>query len=809
MKKLVLLFLVVILGTFSMFSCAGDGSSDGSGDGGGQNGSENGGVDNGSAKEKYTVTLKVSDGVTVITKNPIEVRAGYTASFQVSLGTTMAFRSVSAGEFNVNTGKLTLKNVNADTEILLVCEDVGYDTTVSYNFDMVGTIYDEATAEGGSHRAGTKITVNAGLLGREFLGWSESKEAGANGDFVSTDRSFTFDLSPDMVGSARSLTLYANYVEPNIIHYDANGGRITGGSDNLANNSYYTSSVSGDEITVTLEKSYYDRVGCASLFWDDGTFVRDGYVLTEYNTRADGSGEGYSLGSKFPLNLDTNTLYCIWSEATELSAFSFRDISLPLPDGVSANNASHWNTSGIVITGYTGNHSTVVIPEKIANKPVIAIASGAFNGAESMETLVMGRGILSIANLAFVGCSSLRRIYYPDAVYYVSNASFDEASFGGVTEFFVNATMAPRYQTADGSFALKFTRLLAYSHKPRIIVLAGSSAFQGLSSEYLESLLDGEYATINFGTTRTTQGYIYLEAMQYYANERDTVLYAPENSIYMLGEPTLYWKTLRDIEGMYNLFRHIDISGYENVLGAFAQYNSGASFDDYPLYEANTAPRYTRAPQRYGDATKRSNMNEYGEYILSKCADYADDMPSGTFKDVYEITFNEYVKSIKEGSFLNADPENEDWKTSDKWCKITDARYLDNLNRAIDAAKSSGAKIYFSFCPVSANEICEEAFPDIDAWLSAYDALIEDIYNFDGILGSCRSYIFDGQYFYDNAFHLNYYGRVWRTYRLYCDLTELFGLDAKTFNAVGYDFEGCRFDPVTNGVPLYGVSWLK
>ena len=817
MKRLVFLLLIITLGLFALGSCTGDGSDGGSGDNSGGGSSDSGGGDSGDSSgdsgsnEKYTVTLKVSEGVTVLTKNPVEVKSGFGASFQVSLGDTVAFRSLSAGSYNPTTRKITLQNVTADTVIDFVCEDVGYSTLYSYNYEMHGTRYDTSSVENGMTGAGTLITVTAGLASREFLGWTAGGEASSDNPYISTDRSFTFDLSPDMVDENGRLFLYANYLDENVYYYNANGGSINTASASISDKDYYTATRSGDVLRVELREDYYSQVGVASLFWDDGSFGRDGYILTEYNTEPDGSGEGYSLGSKFPLNIEARMLYCIWSECTEASEFEYTELTLPLPSGVSADKAPHWISEGALITSYTGTDSKVVIPDKLGGKPVIGIASGAFTDVTEMETLVMGRNILAIYDGAFVGCTSLKRIYYPDAVYYVSNDSFDEASFSGVTDFYVNATMAPRYSTADGSFALKFARLLSTSHKPRIIVLAGSSAFQGLSTEYLEALLDGEYAVVNFGTTRTTQGYIYLEAMKYYADSDDVILYAPENSIYMFGEPTLYWKTLRDLEGMYNLFRVIDASAYENLLGAFREYNTGEALDpDYPLYEANTSPRYKRIPQSYGDQTLRSNMNEYGEYQLEKRADYAEDMPEGTFKDVYEITLNEYVKSIKEGAFSTANPALEDWQTSEKWCKFTDARYKDNMNRAIEAAKESGAKVYFSFCPVDADEICTEAFPAIGEWISAYDRLILDTYSFDGNLGSSGDYIFAHQYFYDNAFHPNDYGRVWRTYRMYRDLAELFGIDnPHNFNSVGFNYEGCLFDPVVNGIPLYTVPWLE
>ena len=101
----------------------------------------------------------------------------------------------------------------------------------------------------------------------------------------------------------------------------------------------------------------------------------------------------------------------------------------------------------------------------------------------------------------------------------------------------------------------------------------------------MEALLDGEYRVVNLGTTRTTNGLIYLDAMTELAHEGDVVIFAPENSAYMMGETELYWKTLRDLEGMINFYRHVDISNYTNVFASFS--------------ELNVKYRYGRAPYHY------------------------------------------------------------------------------------------------------------------------------------------------------------------------------------------------------------------
>ncbi len=774
--------LISIISILMLFSC--------SIGGGGTGGTE--------GEKTYKVSLIAPDGVTVTSQNPQTVKEGEDASFVLSVEPGFVFVSATKGDYDRQTSTLTIKGITADTRAEIVFKRSDYDTSVKYKYFFHGLEGDKSSPSSGKYSAGERVTVTAGAADKVFAGWSLGNNIKSGGELLSREKEYTFELSPALAKDTDEIHIYANYTEGNIMYYDLNGGKLNLSSQNIKNTTYYTAADWGNSLKVTIKSSYLELAGAASTFYDDGSFVRDGYVLAEYNTKADGSGEGYSLGSKFPLNLGTDTLYCIWKKDSLHSDFKYTDVHFGYASGTDATKAPHWVTDGIRITKYTGSDKEVVIPEKIDGKYVTAIAAGAFDGCTSMETLVMHRFILSVERGAFKGCSSLSTVYYPDGIYNIYNDSFDKESWSGIRNFYVNATMAPRYSTADGSFALKFTRLLANSDKKRIIVIAGSSSFQGLSTEYFEALVDGEYTLINFGTTRTTHGYLYLEAMQHYASEDDIILYAPENSIYMYGEPTLYWKTLRDMEGMYNLFRYIDIQGYENVLGAFAELNRG---DDSAL-DKNTSPRYKRNPQRYEDAINRSGMNEYGEYIYpERRAEYVN---ADYFKDYYEITLNDRVKSLKEGVFSNSVPSEEPWQTSDKWCSIKDDRYTVGMNRAIAAAKSSGALVLFSFAPADASKLCAEAKADLGAWIDAYEKMILEVYEFDGILGECESYVFAHEYFYDNAYHTNDYGRVWRTYALYLDIARLGGkTDLKGHLDEGNEFEGCLFEESSDSTPKY------
>ena len=610
---------------------------------------------------------------------------------------------------------------------------------------------------------------------------------------VSRERSYSFVFDSTHLGAHETVEIYANYADSTEIRYDANGGVVNMASGNLSSSKYYTVTEENGGVLLKYSDAYYNRVGAASLFYDDGSFVRPGYVLKEFNTKADGSGVGYSLGSKFSMNSAENTLYCIWAEDSAYADFEYYPINIAKPTGVTG--APHWQESGIIITSYSGNDTELVIPENINGNAVIAIAEGAFTN-KSFTSLLLPRTLLMVEDGAFVGCSSLTTIYYPDSIYYIGNAAFDSSSWSGVKNFYVNATMAPRYaNTLEGAFSIKLSHFLTSEGKNRIVVVAGSSTLLGLSSDYLEALLDGTYEVINFGTTRTTHGTMLLEAMGELATERDIVLYAPENSIYMFGEPTLYWKTLRDLESMYNVFRHIDISKYENVIGAFAELNAGSGNNGSadPLKYG----RYTRAATRYEDIINVTSLSRSLDHVDQKCAGYIDEE---NYKDYYTLRLDNMARSTLEGLYNTDNTAAE----ADKWCDMTESKYVTLMNHAIDAAKSSGAKVYFAFAPIDADKLSDEAKANVSAQTYNYDWLIINTYNFDDILGSSKNYIYNHQYFYNNAYHTNYYGKVWRTYDMYVDLASLLNLGSvKNYDAAGTDFDGCLFESAGDNSPLY------
>ena len=521
-------------------------------------------------------------------------------------------------------------------------------------------------------------------------------------------------------------------------------------------------------------------------------------------TKPDGSGEAYSLGSKFYTNTGDDSypvLYCIWSEGAPESDFTFENYTMTKPS--SAKYAPDWCESGVIITAYSGNADSVTVPETLGGKKVIAIAAGAFNG-KNMTELLLPKTLQLVENGAFVNCSSLNTMYLPSSIYQIYDEAFDAATYSSFKTLILSATMAPRdSHSTDGAFAVKFCRFLAARDKKKVIVISGSSTYQGLATEYMEALFDGEYTVINFGTTRPRPGLVYLEALSHYTNEDDIFVYAPENSSYMMGEGYLSWRIIRNLEGMNNLYRYFDISNYYGYFSSITELNQ-----DYG---------YTAKERKYEEFCRNGYLVD-GEWCgTDKNGDYQHPhrdsyLNESKYIDSYYITLNNRYKSMNEGTWNNVeeqaglkdytDPNNPAWRSIDT------PELVARMNFVINKAKSSGSKVYFGFAPADAYALVEAARNT--EWILNYRALILDLYDFDGLMGSALDYVYNHKYFYDCAFHVNDYGRAYRTYNLYLDIAEKLGLEEYNgFYSKGTDFDGCLFEEGSDGTPLEGVDFLN
>ena len=581
-----------------------------------------------------------------------------------------------------------------------------------------------------------------------FVGWSIGKSVAAGGEVLSTDLTFTVQLNDKQV------KLFANFKSPypteTTMIYHLNGGSLSSGS--------------GETLTETVDTSFYTAPNTRI---DDGRFTREGYVLLEYNTAADGSGDSYSPGSKANVVNGVIDLYCIWAQATV--GFEYVSETVSYGSGWSAQRYS-----GLAITGWSGDGDVLVIPEKVGGKDVVSIKAGAIAN-KHFTTLVLPRTLRKIEDGAFTGCSSLKTVYMGDGVLYVTNNAFDAATYSNWTDFRLSATTAPRYAASlDGGYRVKWDRLMrgVASGKKMIVFVSGSSSLHGIATGYLETLLGGEYFVVEYGTIRTTNNMVYMEAIANFVGDGDIVVYAPENSIYQFGCPELTWKLFRDLEGCQNVWGYIDVSKYDNLFGAFAEYQD---------------KRWAQSVHSYADHP--SSIDENGDFHSAEhegyCKNYSPDFPNN--HGYFTVTLNEMVNSASTvTSQISLD-------NPDQWIDV--GTYAADVRRILSRVTATGATVCFGFCPVNENALTNEA--KTPAQQAAFDRLIVETFGFE-LLGSCSDHLYRWQYMYKGSdgsdFHLNDYGRTYNTYKMYQHLCEKLGITPVAMKAYGTSFSGCKFE---------------
>ena len=647
----------------------------------------------GCAAEPYlpsvAVMLTESGGFSVEGENPVHVRPGEDAVFHVTLDPSAVFLRTDGGaEYDEKAGTLTLRNVR-------------YPSTVSLQaaVDPVKVKYFvEGINQGGRVETdipqgfiwdGTVVHVNA--LPKEnfrFEGWSLKYSLEKGGEFLTAQPQFTYTVQGDTFLVANFIRIRPDVEVPKddglpkiLFNYHTNGGVYAGTEMTL-----YPHTVSKHHIYQNCLPG-------------KGYFTRDGYQLIEYNTRPDGSGNAYSLGSKITEEGDTVDLYCIWAKETDASAFTW------VEDGI-----------GTCITSYTGTDKTVVIPEKLGGKAVIRVAAGAFRDAP-FETLVIPRTMQVVEAGAFGCTAAFTTLYMPDGIKSIPDDAFTNTE--GLRNYRLNAVRDPAYtNSTEGNYVVKWERLVS-EKGPKLILVAGSSAFYGLNSPMMEELLGGKYAVVNYGTNVSSCGMFYLEALLPYIGKDDIVIHAPEYLDSTRGSTELSWKQYQATEYYYNIWRDVNIGNYTKIFSSLTEFNQ------------------YRGSKSYDYTATASNINKWGDRTLQYKYN-PDNYHSGTTQII----------------------------------KMPEEKYSSALRAMYDRLKATGAVVAASCPPTNVNAVPTE-YRDKEV----LDAYVEEYTRMTGVpmITHPSDTIMEGRMMSNYDLHPNAYGRDIHTRQLYKDLAAYMG----------------------------------
>ena len=127
------------------------------------------------------------------------------------------------------------------------------------------------------------------------------------------------------------------------------------------------------------------------------------------------------------------------------------------------------------ITSYTGNATSLTIPETIDGYPIIAIGSNVFKNRTGLKTVIMHDNIQSIGGSAFAGCTGLSNLTLSSGLLTIEGSAFSGCTSLTVLEM-------PDTVTSIGNFAFYNCTSLRSVYLSKSLTSIGGSAFQNCNA---------------------------------------------------------------------------------------------------------------------------------------------------------------------------------------------------------------------------------------------------------------------------------------------------------------------------------------
>lgn len=440
---------------------------------------------------------------------------------------------------------------------------------------------------------------------------------------------------------------------------------------------------------------------------------REGYVLTGWNTKADGSGEHIGLGSRVTLKegkyLD---LYAEWAKCIEVSTVEYEEVE-----------------GGVQLKKYLGdkNVDPFVLPYSIGGKPVTLVASGFAEGLRA-KTLVIPSTMDKLEAKAFTDCA-FEEVYFFDTLRIYNSLAIQGET---VRTWHINAVRKPCYQSsnANAQFADNIDRLILSQGKKKMIFFAGCSMSYGLNSKTVEETFGGEYVVCNTGVIGGTDAGFQFDILSQFVEEGDIFIHAPEVSsqFQFMAKREVDQRLFVMVEGNYDLLSLVDVSTLPKIFSAYEQFSKS---------------RNEMEEGSYDDTTRL--YNEYGDYIEKRVFTGVDKK--------FSIDGEEYSYDMD----------------------LAEEQSLQALFQKYELFKEKGVSVLFSFSPVNYHGLTSY-MQENRMWQVFEDKIKKGFEHTEyRVISKASDYVFEGKYFYDEDYHLNDYGAKLRTQRLIRDIQKSMG----------------------------------
>ena len=441
------------------------------------------------------------------------------------------------------------------------------------------------------------------------------------------------------------------------------------------------------------------------LRWNTATtlFTREGYTLTGWNTRPDGSGTAVGLGSRIDPE-DGTELYAQWSEWSDPALFRWES-----------------GTGGITITAYLGTEETVTVPARLDGRNVTCIASGAFRNAPC-RTVILPDTLNIVEDNAFQASAV-------DVLYLFDNIRLIGDPGTGIRTLHLNAYELPVYSgTYYDTFQDKYDRLLALKDRKKIVLFSGSSTRFGYDSEMLAAAFP-DYEICNMGVFAYTNAMPQMDLILGCMQPGDILIHMPEfdtSDTQFCISTDLDQPFFNMMESNYDTLASLDLRGYTNVFQALESYLT--------VRDSMTKKSYALSPSDYdedGNPTDSPSYNAYGDYIVYR-PNAASRLP---------------VYGLPVPYTLAAFPEDP---------------YITSLNRMYAKFQAAGVLVYFTYSPRNALAISGDSTPEARA---ALDACFREKLCVP-VISEIEDSLWSGIYLYGTDNHLSTEGVAIHTERL-------------------------------------------
>ena len=454
------------------------------------------------------------------------------------------------------------------------------------------------------------------------------------------------------------------------ITYDPNGG-------------------TGEAVTVAYDTTVHLRPNTSTGI---GLFSREGYTLTGWNTRADGTGEQVGLGSRVSLPSKELTLYAQWAEWSSEGDFEWT-----------------YHENGIAVTGYHGSGPTVVIPAAIDGREVTVIAEGAFRNC-AMTGVILPNTLTAVEDGAFQNCG-LETLTLFDNIELIGGSAFPGCE--QLRTLRVNAVEKPfgANSRRESCYPDKVDLLILAQGERKIVFYGGCSVWYNLDSSMLSPLLEQGYRVVNLGLNGVVNSSVQMQILGNYLEEGDILVHTPELSSpkQLLSAPDMDEdddKLWCGLEYNYDLFALVDLRTVPGALDSFRAY----------LSKKGNGTSYTAVYRVNGSAF----WDEYG------CIPFYRDQ-------------TESEGALSDRVYL--DPA------------AIDGDGMARLKAFYDQYQSRGVRVYLSYACVNMDDVPKEQRDNVELMDNLFREAVEDM---DGpaLISKLGDFLYRHDDFYDTNYHL-------------------------------------------------------